>query len=205
MAQHNKERRYTVIVVTTTATLPKHAAPFCSLQIMFCILTVRYIYYISQCNSRVYNLVNNTTPIELTSQMSHYNRRNWIILNVEASLAAPPKCQGPQLVLGWDGGEERRVCVWAVTFQYQPREGRNPAAASGWGLTLASLSSSLGGSFYQHSVWLLIGSLAPSSSPCHLPLQTLTLIQFASTEISMLAAAGSSEFKYSGSKTILTK
>ena len=47
MAQHNKERRYTVIVVTTTATLPKHAAPFCSLQIMFCILTVRYIYYIS--------------------------------------------------------------------------------------------------------------------------------------------------------------
>ena len=202
MAQHNKERRYTVIVVTTTATLPKHAAPFCSLQIMFCILTVRYIYYISQCNSRVYNLVNNTTPIELTSQMSHYNRRNWIILNVEASLAAPPKCQGPQLVLGWDEGES--VCgQWH--FNTSHVRGRNQAAASGWGLTLASLSSSLGGSFYQHSVWLLIGSLAPSSSPCHLPLQTLTLIQFASTEISMLAAAGSSEFKYSGSKTILTK
>ena len=133
MAQHNKERRYTVIVVTTTATLPKHAAPFCSLQIMFCILTVRYIYYISQCNSRVYNLVNNTSILESTSQMSHYNRRNWIILNVEASLAAPPKCQGPQLVLGWDEGEERRVRVWAVTFQYQPREGKKPSGGLGLG------------------------------------------------------------------------
>ena len=138
--------------------------------------------------------------------MSHYNRRNWIILNVEASLAAPPKCQGPQLVLGWDEGEERRVRVWAMTFQYQPREGKKPSGGLGLGTDAiaSSLSSSRGGSFYQHSVWLLIGSLAPSS-PCHLPLQTLTLIQFASTEISMLAAAGSSEFKYSGSKTIPTK
>ena len=99
------------------------------MQIMFCILTVRYIYYISI----QFNLVNNTTPIELTSQMSHYNRRNWIILNVEASLAAPPKCQGPQLVLGWDGMEERRVRVWAVTFQYEPREGKKPSGGLGLG------------------------------------------------------------------------
>lgn len=75
MAQHNKERRYNVIVVTTTATLPKHAPPSCSLQIMFCISTVRYIYYIS-ISMQFKSLVNNTTPIRLTSQMSHYNRRN---------------------------------------------------------------------------------------------------------------------------------
>ena len=35
--------------------------------------------------------------------------------------------------MGWDEGEERRVRVWAVTFQYEPREGKKPSGGLGLG------------------------------------------------------------------------
>ena len=51
--------------------------------------------------------------------------------------------------MGW-----RRVRVWAVTFQYEPREGKKPSGGLGLETDAidSSLSSSLGVSFYQHSV-----------------------------------------------------